>query len=168
MEIVADEKMRLLKRARLHLEVCDRELEDKARKVTELKMERHRKKQQIDELESIIRLKQAKVDMFQLKANEARREAERLQSIALARSEKSEEEYVSRYLKQRMSEAEAERQYLHEKFKLQDSSRAAPSNGVGDSSQTLMLSKIQDLLKNVYTPTTESQPSERLPKRTNP
>lgn len=170
MEMVADEKMRLLKKARLSLEVCDRELEDKAREVTELKLERHRKKQQIDELESIVRLKQAEADMFQLKANEARREAERLQSIALARSEKSEEEYASRYLKQRLSEAEAERQYLFEKIKLQESSRAPQSNGVGDSSQTLMLSKIQDLLKNVYSapPNAESQPSERLPTRTNP
>lgn len=170
MEMVADEKMRLLKKARLSLEICDRELEDKAREVTELKLERHCKKQQIDELESIVRLKQAEADMFQLKANEARCEAERLQSIALARSEKSEEEYASRYLKQRLSEAEAERQYLFEKIKLQESSRAPQSNGVGDSSQMLMLSKIQDLLKNVYSvpPNAESQPSERLPTRTNP
>lgn len=170
MEMVADEKMRLLKKARLSLEVCDRELEDKAREVTELKLERHRKKQQIDELESIVRLKQAEADMFQLKADEARREAEMLQSIALARSEKSEEDYASRYLKQRLSEAEAERQYIFEKIKLQEGSHAPQSSGVGSPSQAPMLSKIQDLLKNVYSmpPNSESQPSERLPARKYP
>uniref|UniRef100_A0A5B6ZEL6 OBERON-like protein n=1 Tax=Davidia involucrata TaxID=16924 RepID=A0A5B6ZEL6_DAVIN len=171
MEMVADEKMRMFKKARLALEACDRELEDKAREVAELKLERQRKKQQIDELGSIVRLKQAEADMFQLKADEARREAERLQRIALAKSEKSEEEYASRYLKLRLSEAEAERQYLFEKIKLQESSRASQSNGGGDPSQVLMFSsKVQDLLKNVYNvpPKAECQPNEHLPIRTNP
>lgn len=170
MEAVADEKMLMLRKARLALDACDRELEDKAREVAELKLDRHRKKQQIDELESIVRLKQAESDMFQVKANEARREAERLQRIALAKSEKSEEEYASRYLKLRLSEAEAERQYLFEKIKLQESSRAPQSNGVGDPSQALMFSKIQDLLKNVYNvpPNLEGQSNEHLPKRANP
>ena len=54
--------------------------------------------------------------MFDLKASEARREAERLQRIALAKAEKSEEDYASRYLKQRLHEAEAEKQYLFEKM----------------------------------------------------
>uniref|UniRef100_A0A5B6ZH38 Putative OBERON-like protein n=1 Tax=Davidia involucrata TaxID=16924 RepID=A0A5B6ZH38_DAVIN len=171
MEMVADEKMRMFKKARMALEACDHELEDKAREVAELKLERQRKKQQIDELESIVRLKQAETDMFQLKADEARREAERLQRIALAKSEKSEEEYASRYLKLRLSEAEAERQYLFEKIKLQESSRASQSNGGGDPSQVLMFSsKVQDLLKNVYNvpPKAECQPNEHLPIRTNP
>lgn len=168
MEMVANEKMRLLKKARLSLEVCDRELEDKAREVAELKLERHRKKQQIDELESIVRLKQAEADMFQLKADEARREAEMLQSISLAKSEKSEEDYASRYLKQRLSEAEAERQYIFEKIKLQEGSHAPQSTGIG--AQAPMLSKIQDLLKNVYSVplNSESQPSERLPAKKYP
>ncbi|KAF5194969.1 Oberon-like protein [Thalictrum thalictroides] len=148
MEMVADEKMRMFKKARLALEACDKELEDKAREVAELKIERQRKKQQIDELESIVRLKQAEADMFQLKASEARREAERLQRIMLAKTEKTEEDYASRYLKQRLNEAELEKQYLFEKIKLQESARASQSNGGGDPS--LMLCKIQDLLKNVY------------------
>lgn len=129
MEMVADEKMRMFKKARLSLDACDRELEDKAREVTELKMERTKKKQQIEELEKIVRLKQAEADMFQLKANEAKREAERLQRIALAKTDKSEEEYASSYLKLRLSEAEAEKQYLFEKIKLQESSRASQSGG---------------------------------------
>ncbi|MCD7454466.1 hypothetical protein HAX54_024905 [Datura stramonium] len=67
MEAVAEEKMRMVKKARLSLEACDQELKDKAREVTALKMERQKKKQQIEELESIVRLKQAEADMFDQK-----------------------------------------------------------------------------------------------------
>jgi hypothetical protein len=163
MEMVADEKMRMFKKARMALEACDRELEDKAREVAELKLESQKKKLQVDELERIVRLKQAEADMFQLKANEAKREAERLQRIALAKSDKSEEEYASSYLKQRLNEAEAEKQYLFEKIKLQESSRASQSSGGGDPSQMLMYSKIHDLLCK-----SDSQSNERHPFRTNP
>ncbi|KAJ6798549.1 OBERON-like protein [Iris pallida] len=166
MEVVAEEKLRTFKRARMALEACDRELEDKAREVAEIKRERQRKKQQVEELESIVRLKQAEAEMFQLKASEARQEAERLQSIALAKSEKAaaEQDYASMYLKRRLDEAEAEKQYLFEKIKLQESQQtphvgsssggggggaAAAAAGSGESSQMLMC-KIQDLLKNVY------------------
>eukprot|EP01018_Ginkgo_biloba_P003783 Gb_08662 [translate_table: standard] len=153
MEAVAEEKARVFKKARLALDMCDRELEDKSRELAELQFERQRKKQQIEELEAIVRLKQAEADMFQLKADEARREAERLQSIALAKSEKAEEEYASRYLKLRLNEAEAERRYLFEKIQLQEHSRLQP-----DPSQMLMLCKIQDLLKTVYNvPKTDPQ-----------
>lgn len=158
MEMVAEEKMRMFKKARLALDACDRELEDKTREVAELQMDRQRKKQQIDELESIVRLKQAEADMFQLKASEAKREAERLQRIALAKSEKAEEDYASRYLKLRLNEAEAEKQYLFEKIKLQESSRAASqSSGGGDPLQMSMLCKIQDLIKNVYNVSPKSE-----------
>ncbi|GAA0147135.1 hypothetical protein LIER_06911 [Lithospermum erythrorhizon] len=124
MEMVSEEKLRLVKKARLAVEACDQELKDKAREVATLKMERQRKKQQIDELENIVRLKQAEAHMFEMKAGEARREAERLQSIARANTDKSGDDYASRYLQQRLSEAEAEKQFLFEKIKLQESSRA--------------------------------------------
>ncbi|KAG4192963.1 hypothetical protein ERO13_A07G190500v2 [Gossypium hirsutum] len=168
MEMVADEKMRMFKKARLALDACDRELEDKAKEVAELKLERQKKKLQVEELERIVRLKQAEADMFQLKANEAKREAERLQRIALAKSDKSEEEYASSYLKLRLSEAEAEKQYLFEKIKLQESSRASQSSSGGDPS--LMYSKIRDLLHgyNIIPAKTESQPNERHGFRANP
>ncbi|TYI20230.1 hypothetical protein ES332_A07G222300v1 [Gossypium tomentosum] len=168
MEMVADEKMRMFKKARLALDACDRELQDKAKEVAELKLERQKKKLQVEELERIVRLKQAEADMFQLKANEAKREAERLQRIALAKSDKSEEEYASSYLKLRLSEAEAEKQYLFEKIKLQESSRASQSSSGGDPS--LMYSKIRDLLHgyNIIPAKTESQPNERHGFRANP
>ncbi|XVF81482.1 hypothetical protein PTKIN_Ptkin15bG0158900 [Pterospermum kingtungense] len=168
MEMVADEKMRMFKKARLALDACDRELEDKAKEVAELKLERQKKKLQIEELERIVRLKQAEADMFQLKANEAKREAERLQRIALAKSDKSEDDYASSYLKLRLSEAEAEKQYLFEKIKLQESSRASQSNSGGDPSQVLMYSKIHDLLHGYNMPSkTESQPNDRHNFRSN-
>lgn len=159
METVAEEKMRMVKKARLAVEACEQELKDKAREVSALKMERQRKKLQIEELESIVRLKQAEAEMFDLKANEARREAERLQRIALAKTEKSDEDYATQYLKQRLHEAEAEKQFLFEKFKLQESSRAASQSshaGTSDPSQ-VMYNKIQDLLKNMYTPPPPSE-----------
>ncbi|XP_018457097.1 protein OBERON 2 [Raphanus sativus] len=173
MEVVSEEKMRMFKKARMALETCDRELEDKAKEVAELKAERQRKKLQIDELERIVRLKQAEADMFQLKANEAKREGERLQRIMLAKTDKSEEEYASNYLKQRMSEAEAEKQYLFEKIKLQESSRVAAasqsSGGGGDASQVLMYSKIRDLLQGYnLSPKVDPQSNERHPFRSNP
>ncbi|XP_022727695.1 OBERON-like protein [Durio zibethinus] len=169
MEMVANEKMRMFKKARLSLEACEQELKDKAKEVAELKLERQKKKQQIEELESIVRLKQAEADMFQLKAHEAKREAEKLQRIALAKSDKSEEEYASSYLKLRLSEAEAEKQYLFEKIKLQESSRASQSNSGGDPSQVLMYSKIHDLLRGYNIPSkTESHPNERHSFRSNP
>ncbi|KAD1475660.1 hypothetical protein E3N88_42764 [Mikania micrantha] len=129
-----------------------------------LKWKDRRKKQQVDELEeSIVRLKQAEAKMFDFKASEARLEAERLQRIALAKGEKSEEDYESSYLKQRLHEAEAEKHYMFEKMKLESSSRASQSSvGVGvccvgvsgvsePSQQMMMYNKIQDLLKSMYT-----------------
>ncbi|CAM0874040.1 unnamed protein product [Alopecurus aequalis] len=161
METVAEEKMQMFKKARLAVESCERELEEKAREARELKAERLRKQQQVEELESMIRLKSAEAEMFQLKANEARQEAEQLQSIALAKSEKAEQDYASMYLKRRLEEAEAEKQYIFEKIKLQGnqrplapappqaSSSSAAAPNPGDPSQMMVLSKIQDLLKNV-------------------
>ncbi|CAN6343070.1 unnamed protein product [Urochloa humidicola] len=156
MELVADEKMRLYKKARLAVDACERELEEKVREAQELKAERLRKKQQVEELESIVRLKQAEAEMFQLKASEARQEAERLQSIALAKSKTAEQDYASMYLKRRLEEAEAEKQFLFEKIKLQENQKPTPHQagssgaaGGGDPAQAMMLSKIQDLLKNV-------------------
>lgn len=119
MESVAEEKMQMVKRARLAVDTCEQEFKDKAREVAGLKLERQRKKTQIDELESIVRLKQAEANMFEQKANEARREADKLRKITLSKTEKSEEDYASQYLKQRLQEAEAEKQYLFEKIKRQ-------------------------------------------------
>jgi hypothetical protein len=62
-----------------------------------------------DELESLVRVKEAEAKMFQARADEARRDAEGLKRIAIAKKEKSEEEYVSRIAKLRLAEAEETR-----------------------------------------------------------
>ncbi|XP_047307617.1 OBERON-like protein [Impatiens glandulifera] len=190
MEMVANEKMRMVKKARIAVDGCEEELKEKAREVATLKMERQKKKQQIEELESIVRLKQAEADMFDVKASEARREAERLQRIVVAKAttEKasSEEDYASRYLKLRLSEAEAEKQYLFEKIKLQQqesartmavggneqqqqqhnhhhpSSSSTTSSSQQQQQQMLMFCKMQDMLKNIYSvPSSKGQGSDK-------
>ncbi|XP_013695619.1 protein OBERON 1-like [Brassica napus] len=121
MEIVGEEKTRMYNKALLGLEECEREMEEKAKEVSELKLEMEKKKQQIEEVGRIVRLKEAEAEMFQLKANQAKVEAERLERIVKAKREKTEEEYVSNYLKQRLREAEAEKEYMFEKMKEQES-----------------------------------------------
>ncbi|GFY92232.1 fibronectin type III domain protein [Actinidia rufa] len=59
-----------------------------------------------DELDSIVRIKQEEAKMFQSRADEARRDAESLKRIAVAKNEKIEEEYTSRIAKLRLPEAE--------------------------------------------------------------
>ncbi|CAH8356332.1 unnamed protein product [Eruca vesicaria subsp. sativa] len=155
MEIVGEEKTRMYKKARMGLEECEREMEEKAKEVAELKMERQKKKQQIEEVERIVRLKQAEAEMFQLKANEAKMEAERLERIVKAKKEKTEEEYASNYLKQRLSEAEAEKEYLFQKLKEQES---GGSGGGGEASQSVMYSKIREMLSGYNAPSPRVDP----------
>ncbi|KAI3445040.1 hypothetical protein Pfo_001705 [Paulownia fortunei] len=59
-----------------------------------------------DELESIVRIKQAEAKMFQARAEDARRESEALKRISVTKSERIEEEYTSRITKLRLAEAE--------------------------------------------------------------
>ncbi|CAN7070682.1 unnamed protein product [Brassica oleracea var. botrytis] len=56
----------------LKLSSVDRELEAKAKEVAKLQAERQKKKLQRDELERIVRLKQAEADMLQLKVSETK------------------------------------------------------------------------------------------------
>lgn len=71
-----------------------------------------------DELESIVRIKQAEAKMFQARADDARREAEGLKRIAIAKNEKIEEEYTSRITKLRLVEAEEMRKQKFEEFQV--------------------------------------------------
>lgn len=64
-----------------------------------------------DELESIIRIKQAEAKMFQSRADDARRESDALKRIAVTKSEKIEEEFSSRITKLRLAEAEEMRKH---------------------------------------------------------
>lgn len=68
-----------------------------------------RKEPLFDELESIVRVKLAEAKMFQTRADDARREAEGLQRIALAKNERVDEEFTARIAKLRLAEAEQSR-----------------------------------------------------------
>ncbi|KAF8062119.1 hypothetical protein N665_1204s0008 [Sinapis alba] len=68
-----------------------------------------------EELESIVRMKQAEAAMFQGRADDARKEAEGLKRIAIAKKEKIEEEYKRRMGKLGVEEAqERKRRKLEE------------------------------------------------------
>ncbi|KAK8693353.1 hypothetical protein V6N13_070938 [Hibiscus sabdariffa] len=70
----------------------------------------------LPELESFIRIKQEEAKMYQTRADDARREAEGLKRIAIAKGEKIEEEYRSRVAKLRLAEAEATHKQKFEEF----------------------------------------------------
>lgn len=77
-----------------------------------------RKDPGFDELESIVRIKQAEAKMFQARADDARREAEGLKRIANAKNEKIEEEYTSRIRKLHLAEAEEIRRQKFEELQV--------------------------------------------------
>ncbi|KAK8711112.1 hypothetical protein V6N13_146408 [Hibiscus sabdariffa] len=70
----------------------------------------------LPELDSFVRIKQEEAKMYQTRADDARREAECLKRIALAKDEKIEEEYRSRVVKLRLAEAEATHKQKLEEF----------------------------------------------------
>ncbi|GMI66997.1 hypothetical protein HRI_000369000 [Hibiscus trionum] len=86
-----------------HVDLTDRP--DKCSSESEL--QRSAQKQLfLPELESFVRIKQEEAKMYQTRADDARREAEGLKRIAVAKDEKIEEEYRSRVSKLRLAEAE--------------------------------------------------------------
>lgn len=95
-----------LEMAKEALATYDSELEQKRQEANELQQERERKKAQIEELESIVRIKQAEAKMFALRADEARREAEGLHRIMLAKADKIEQEYSGKLSKLGIDDAE--------------------------------------------------------------
>lgn len=119
MKSIYSEKMPLLERPANILPSYDRN--DKRTPVQELQMNVP-KDFCFDELESIVKIKQAEAKMFQTRADDARREAEGLKRIALAKNEKIDEEYASRLSKLRLAEAEKVRKQKFEE--LQELERA--------------------------------------------
>lgn len=111
MKSIYSEKMPLLERPANILSSYDRN--DKRTPPQELPMN-VQKDYCFDELESVIKIKLAEAKMFQTRADDARREAEGLKRIALAKNEKIEEEYVSRLSKLRLAETEEMRKQKYE------------------------------------------------------
>ncbi|XP_022770098.1 protein OBERON 4-like isoform X2 [Durio zibethinus] len=91
------------------------------KRLLESELQRSAQKQSfLPELESFIRIKQEETKMYQTRADDARREAEDLKRIAIAKNEKIEEEYVSRMTKLRLVEAEEMRKQKFEEFQALD------------------------------------------------
>lgn len=111
MKSMYSEKSPLLERPRNILSSYDRN--DKQTPPQDLQMSVP-KDYCFDELESIIKIKLAEAKMFQTRADDARREAEGLKRIALAKNEKVDEEYASRISKLRVSETEEMRKQKFE------------------------------------------------------
>ncbi|XP_022896609.1 protein OBERON 4-like [Olea europaea var. sylvestris] len=83
----------------------DRNRNDKYKSSLDLQTD-VRKESASEELEGIVRIKQAEAKMFQTRADDATREAEALKRIAIAKKEEIEEAYASRIMKLRLAEAE--------------------------------------------------------------
>ncbi|KAF2293579.1 hypothetical protein GH714_002985 [Hevea brasiliensis] len=112
---VYSEKAPQLERSTSLLPSFHTDLNDK--RPVESEIERSAQKEPIfDELESLVRIKQAEAKMFQARADDARRDAEGLKRIAIAKNEKIEEEYTSRIRKLRLVEAEEMRKQKYEEF----------------------------------------------------
>ncbi|PKA53592.1 Protein OBERON 4 [Apostasia shenzhenica] len=99
------------------------------------------KKPIVDELESVVRYKQAEAKMYQERADNARREAEGLKRIAMAKSVKVEEEHSSKIAKLQIHEAEERRR---QKFEELQASERAHQEFI--NMKTRMQAEITDLL----------------------
>ncbi|KAJ4969731.1 hypothetical protein NE237_002830 [Protea cynaroides] len=100
----------------------------------------------MDELESIVRIKQVEAKMFQERADDARREAEGLKRIAIAKNEKIEEEYASRITKLCLAEAEERRRQKLEELQILERAHREYFN-----MKTRMEAEIRDLLLKMET-----------------
>jgi hypothetical protein len=99
---------------------------------------------QIEELESIVQIKQAEAKMFQMRADEVRREAEGLQRIVQAKNDKIEEEYKQKLLKLRLTESEERRRKWSDEVQAMEKSHREFS-----AMKMSMVSDIRELLKTV-------------------
>eukprot|EP00850_Spirogloea_muscicola_P005047 SM000022S07261 [mRNA] locus=s22:885988:888906:- [translate_table: standard] len=142
METDTNEKNDDLLKARAALEAYECELEEKRKEAAYLQYQRQQKKTQIQELETIARFKQAEAEMLQLRATEAKREADGVQRIAQSKAKVVEEEYASSYLLLRLDEAEAKRKLLSEAVQQMEKAKTQ-----SDADKQKMLAHINELLK---------------------
>ncbi|KAJ6817603.1 putative protein OBERON 4 [Iris pallida] len=88
------------------------------RQTKDAEMQIRPEKKPDDELESLVRFKQAEAKMYQERADSARREAEGLKRIAVAKNVQVEEYYASRIAKLQLSEAEERRRKKYEELQV--------------------------------------------------
>lgn len=137
-----------LEKARIALQNYDKELLEKQTEAAELQFQRAQQKAKIEELESMVRIKQAEAKMFQMRADEARKEAEGLHRIVLAKREKVEEEYACKCLKLRLAEAEEKRRRRYEESQLLEQAEQEYN-----MMKVRMVTDIQDLLAKMESTT---------------
>ncbi|MCO5588707.1 hypothetical protein L7F22_042666 [Adiantum nelumboides] len=104
--------------ARAVLQKSERNVEEKRTEAAELQYDRARKKAEIEDIESAVRIKQAEAKMFQIRADEARQDAGGLQRIISVKREKIDEDYACKYAKLRLNEAEERHQKRFEELKV--------------------------------------------------
>eukprot|EP00250_Pteridium_aquilinum_P015469 c22600_g1_i1 orf=213-4493(+) len=102
--------------ARVVLQSFDRNLDERRTEAGELQYDRARKRAEIEDIETMVRMKQAEVKMFQVRADEARQEAGGLQQIISVKQEKIDEDYACKYAKLRLNEAEERHQKRYEEL----------------------------------------------------
>ncbi|KAL8159425.1 hypothetical protein V2J09_000962 [Rumex salicifolius] len=95
----------------------------------------------VDELESLVKIKQAESKMFQSRADEARREADRLKHIAIAKSEKINEAYSAEVAKLQLEQVEEMRRKKVEELQVLERSHQEYVN-----MKTRMQEDIKELL----------------------
>ncbi|KAJ0982670.1 hypothetical protein J5N97_010925 [Dioscorea zingiberensis] len=119
----------------------DRNLLGRQTKDVEEQVNLEKKPVVVDELESVVRFKQAEAKMYQERANDAKREAEELKCIALAKNVKIEEDYANRIAKLRLAELEERRRQKVEEFQALERAKREYFN-----MKTRMEADIKDLL----------------------
>ncbi|KAL4395015.1 hypothetical protein AHAS_Ahas02G0209700 [Arachis hypogaea] len=120
---------------------------DKRTQAPELQMSIVPKDFCFDELESVVKIKQAEAKMFQSRADDARREAEGLKRIALEKSEKIDEEYTQRIAKLRLGETKEMRRQKLEKLQALERANLEYFN----MKRRMEADPIKDLLSNMET-----------------
>lgn len=80
------------------------------------------KKDELDSLESIVRIKEAEAGMFQNRADDARREAESFRQVARMKIEKLDDEYSVKLARLRLQETEERRRKTLEELKVLEDS----------------------------------------------
>ncbi|RYR72339.1 hypothetical protein Ahy_A02g006544 [Arachis hypogaea] len=120
---------------------------DKRTQAPELQMSIVPKDFCFDELESVVKIKQAEAKMFQSRADDARREAEGLKRIALEKSEKIDEEYTQQIAKLRLGETKEMRRQKLEKLQALERANLEYFN----MKRRMEADPIKDLLSNMET-----------------
>ena len=101
----------------------NKDLLPEEKRSTEFQDDRARKRAEIEDIESAVRMKQAEANMFQMRADEARQEAGGLQRIISVKREKIDEEYACKYAKLRINEVEERRHKWFEELQSLESAQ---------------------------------------------